>query len=213
MYETDWDDESGHTNPHNISFAKSGDSENMQSLQAPITGVFYINAYGQEVHPRANPTYVNALRERDTLVYSCGSLWTSIMPCLVLRGIGEAIASSPSLKVKVLLLNSCNDRETMGYTAVDYIQAIANMLNKSDGREAEDSDNPLRRPRPVSAFITHVVYLTNSALTVNRDSFKSLGVECIAVNSQQSRFDADTVRIALETIRSQTQGIYLNQAA
>lgn len=97
MGEQDWDDESGHTHPLNLSFTKNGDSENMQNLHAPITGisryhhidslqyphcsalnsgVFYINAYGQEVHPRANPAYVNALRERDALVYSCGSLWT-----------------------------------------------------------------------------------------------------------------------------------------
>ena len=61
------------------------------------------------------------------------------MPCLTLKGVGPAIARSHSLKAKVLfcklhsgpihvastnshLVNSENDRETMDYTAVDYIQ-------------------------------------------------------------------------------------------
>lgn len=50
--------------------------------------------------------------------------------------------------------------------------AIANMLNKSDGHADEDPDGSMQRPRPVSAFITHVVYLTNGALKVDRESLK-----------------------------------------
>ena len=61
----------------------------------------------------------------------------SIMPCLALKGVAAAIARSSSLRVKVLLceyscdqsvrqftillVNAENDRETMGYTAADYI--------------------------------------------------------------------------------------------
>jgi len=169
--EPDWDDEgAANTHPQNLTFAKGGESENLQRLNTPIIGVFYINAYGQEIHPRVNPAFINAIYERDVLVYSCGSLWTSIMPCLVLRGIGEAIASSPSLKMKLLLLNSCNDRETMGYRAEDYLLAITNMLNKSDSMEYEDASK--RSPRPVSAYITHVVYLTDGDLGVNEEELQ-----------------------------------------
>jgi len=39
MDEQDWDDESVHTHPQNLSFAKEEISENMQNLQAPITGI------------------------------------------------------------------------------------------------------------------------------------------------------------------------------
>ena len=59
-----------------------------------------------------------------------------------------------------------------GITNFFCFSAIANMLNKSDGRAGEDSDNSLQGPHPVSAFITHVVYLTNSALKVDRESLK-----------------------------------------
>lgn len=68
-----------------------------------FTGVYYINAYGQEITPAPNPGFLRELATRDVLVYSCGSLWTSVMPCLELRGVASAIARSPNLRAKVLL--------------------------------------------------------------------------------------------------------------
>jgi len=41
-----------------------------------LSGLFYINGYGMEVHPSPNPDYVANLVSKDVLVYSCGSLWT-----------------------------------------------------------------------------------------------------------------------------------------
>jgi hypothetical protein len=39
-------------------------------------GLYYLNAYGHEVHPSPNPDYISNLASSDVLVYSCGSLWT-----------------------------------------------------------------------------------------------------------------------------------------
>lgn len=50
------------------------------------------------------------LRDADAIVYGMGSLYTSITPSLVLRGVGEAVAAREC--PKVLLLNGCHDRET-----------------------------------------------------------------------------------------------------
>ena len=47
----------------------------------------------------------------------------------------SAIRSSRSLRAKVLLLNPTNDRETHGYSAADYINAIAQTLNRSVQRK------------------------------------------------------------------------------
>lgn len=68
-----------------------------------------------------------------SLVYSCGSLYTSVIPCLALRGVGTAIRTSPSLKQKVLLLNGTHDRETPGYDAKDFVEAIRSALSEHDG--------------------------------------------------------------------------------
>jgi len=51
-----------------------------------------------------------------------GSLWTSIMPCLSMRGVGGAIARSSSLRHKILLLNTSHDRETDGLDAIDFLK-------------------------------------------------------------------------------------------
>ena len=46
------------------------------SLPGYSAGLFYINAYGMEIHPTPNPDYLANLDEREVLIYSCGSLWT-----------------------------------------------------------------------------------------------------------------------------------------
>ncbi|KAG0173843.1 hypothetical protein DFQ28_002550 [Apophysomyces sp. BC1034] len=102
-----------------------------EKLTAAIQRIFYINLYAQEIYPWPNPKVIAHLATRKHLVYSIGSLYTSILPCLILRGVGHGIASSPSLKHKVLLLNGTPDRETDGYTAIDFIGTITNALNES----------------------------------------------------------------------------------
>jgi hypothetical protein len=90
-----------------------------------------MNEYGQEIYPLPNPKVIAHLSERATLVYSIGSLYTSIVPCLILRGVGNAIAHSPTLRHKVLILNGTPDRETEEYTAMDFITSITSALNES----------------------------------------------------------------------------------
>jgi 2-phospho-L-lactate transferase/gluconeogenesis factor (CofD/UPF0052 family) len=51
-----------------------------------------------------------------------GSLYTSIVPCLLLEGVGEAITSCEC--PKILVLNGYLDRETPHYTARDFVEAI-----------------------------------------------------------------------------------------
>ncbi|KAF9318178.1 hypothetical protein BG006_003238, partial [Podila minutissima] len=55
------------------------------SLQSRIDRLYYINEYGQEIFPPPNPKLLCALAEMETLVYSIGSLYTSIIPCLILK--------------------------------------------------------------------------------------------------------------------------------
>jgi hypothetical protein len=94
----------------------------IDSLGSRIDRLFYVNAYGNEVDPAPNPEYLASLHRCRMLVYSCGSLWTSIVPCLALRGVATAVSSSTSLRHKVLLLNTTADRETQGLTAIDFVR-------------------------------------------------------------------------------------------
>jgi hypothetical protein len=56
----------------NILFSK----EEGDSLPGKIERIFYINPYGNEVHPMPNPRVLNALKAADVLIYSIGSLFT-----------------------------------------------------------------------------------------------------------------------------------------
>ena len=68
---------------------------------------------------------VEAIREAEMVVLAPGSLYTSIIPNLLVDGIVEAIRESRALKIYV-----CNvmtqEGETEGYTASDHIRALFN---------------------------------------------------------------------------------------
>ena len=74
-------------------------------------------------HPRALRAAAEAIENADMVVLGPGSLYTSIIPNLLVDGIVEAIQASDGLKVYV-----CNvmtqEGETEGYTAADHIAAL-----------------------------------------------------------------------------------------
>ena len=73
--------------------------------------------------PKALPEALAAIREADMIVLGPGSLYTSIIPNLLVEGIVGAIVNSSALKIYV-----CNvmtqEGETEGYTASDHIAAL-----------------------------------------------------------------------------------------
>jgi 2-phospho-L-lactate transferase/gluconeogenesis factor (CofD/UPF0052 family) len=60
----------------NIEFSKSEETE----LPARIERVWYINPYGQEIRPPANPKVLAAVAAAEAVVYSIGSLYTRYHP-------------------------------------------------------------------------------------------------------------------------------------
>ena len=74
-------------------------------------------------HPRALSEAVEAIREADMIILGPGSLYTSIIPNLLVDGIVEAIRQSDALKVYVANVMT-QEGETEGYTAADHIAAI-----------------------------------------------------------------------------------------
>ncbi len=66
---------------------------------------------------------LKAIQEADVIIFGPGSLYTSIIPNLLVRGIPEAIANSPALNIYVCnVMTQCG--ETDGYSAFDHVQAI-----------------------------------------------------------------------------------------
>ena len=73
--------------------------------------------------PKPLPEALRAISEADAIVLGPGSLYTSVMPNLLVDGMADAIASSKAVKIYV-----CNvmtePGETQGYAAQDHLAAI-----------------------------------------------------------------------------------------
>jgi 2-phospho-L-lactate transferase/gluconeogenesis factor (CofD/UPF0052 family) len=174
----------------NIVFTK--ESETPDNLPARIERLFYVNVYGNEVQPAPNPEYISSLYSSRTLLYSCGSLWTSIVPCLALRGVATAITTSQSLRYKILLLNTTLDRETSSLTGLDFVHVIARSMAQSDGMETLS----------VHRAVTHIIYSPQGQIPLDVAAVSRLGIECFAVNLSRDkmRFDEQQVQQALNRI-------------
>ncbi len=82
-----------------------------------------------------NAEAVAALREADLVVIGPGSLYTSILPNLLVRGLAEALLASPGYKV--FISNVATEHgETDGMTAADHYQSLKRHLQ---GREFADA--------------------------------------------------------------------------
>lgn len=91
-------------------------------LASPIRRIFYINPYGQEIHPRASTRVLRTLEKAQVLIYSIGSLFTSTVPVVILQGFANAI-KTPTKK-KILLMNGSLDRETDSIDGMGFIRAL-----------------------------------------------------------------------------------------
>ncbi|KAI6137049.1 hypothetical protein F5141DRAFT_994760 [Pisolithus sp. B1] len=186
----------------NVMYTQDDKERGYEPLKSRICRLYYINAYGHEVHPIPNPEYIKSLSTAEALVYSCGSFWTSIVPCLALRGVASAIARSRFLRAKIFLLNGRNDRETDGYTAVDFVRAVASVLNSPYQQPFHGLGNA-QTIYPISAFITHLLYLEDTSIAVDEEKLTALGVQCVGIKgvmvetAQEMRYGDDVVREAI----------------
>ena len=184
----------------NIIFSKCQEED----LGSPIERIWYINPYGQEMRPTTNPKVIEALNNANAIIYSIGSLYTSIFPCLILKGVGEAIASSRTLKYKILILNGSLDRETgptwNARTATDFVAAIARACEESRGELGYASRETWGQ------YVTHMVHLEGEGTPkVDKRQLAQAGVQCIRVYGRTTddgkmRYDPKGLSQALEAI-------------
>ncbi|KAI1373318.1 UPF0052-domain-containing protein [Hypoxylon crocopeplum] len=183
-----------------IDFSKAAEED----LPARVQRIWYINPYGHEIWPLANPKVLDAVRRAGAVIYSIGSLYTSIVPSLVLRGVGAALADA-GVRYKVLILNSSVDRETgpraSPLTATDFVRAIARAAAESQGNFAVDE----RGKGEARRYVTHLIYLEDEgAPKVNKDELGAMGVDCIRVYGRRVEgmlwYDEKGLARALEAV-------------
>lgn len=214
---------------HQISHPSSTDSPRHvdkscdEALQAPIQRIFYLSAEGDthehEVAPAPNPAVLTQLQRADAVIYGMGSLFTSILPSLVLRGVGECIAATNV--PKIFLLNGAIDRETSccssnagPLTAADMVQAAADALNRRASKRTH------RLAFPPSVYVTAVLVPAGSPVVVDRPALERLGVRQIlevpSLPSPDGRgvhYDPDGLVAAVATVIATHRAAMQRQAA
>ncbi len=131
-----------------------------------VTGESKIPVYGrkiqrvylspQEVQPL--PETIRAIEEADLLVFGPGSLYTSILPTLLVQEIRQAVLSSSAKKVYICNLTT-QAGETLEYSASEHVQALYDhagepfidtvLLNEGDISPLLDIGEYEGFPRPV----------------------------------------------------------------
>ena len=124
-------------------------------------------------HPKALPAALSAIAGADMIVLGPGSLYTSIIPNLLVDGIVEAIQASDALKIYV-----CNvmtqEGETESYTVSDHIAAL--FAHSSPGLFDLCLTNSSPIPRAVAAR-----YAEEGAerIRCDKEACEALGVEIV----------------------------------
>jgi len=123
------------------------------------------------VHCRPLPETLAAIREADLITFGPGSLYTSLVPNLLVQGIPAVIARARAVKVLVCNLMT-QPGETRGYSAADHVRA----LHEHAGHKL--FDYVVLNTRPLSSRLL-ARYAAEGAEPVRRDldAVRALGVK------------------------------------
>lgn len=141
----------------------------------PVTGEKIKRVYYKE-NVDAPEENLKVLEEADLIIFGIGSLYTSIIPNLLLKGVKESLKKSKAKKIYI-----CNAMqqpgETEGYTVSDHIKAI----NDNVGEGVIDS--VIVDPRDIPADILERYKNMNSdKVELDREKIKEYNVNIIEKN-------------------------------
>lgn len=158
--------------------------------------------------PRATPAAIEAIGEADLILLGPGSLYTSIIPNLLVEGIAQAIAQAEAPKIYVCNIMT-QDGETEGYTAADHLEAL--LVHGAPGL----LDLCLANSAPVKAELLEKYRQEDAVpLVVDRERIARLGLELVerpvaSERGNYARHDPDRLAEAvLEIYRRRTVRIF-----
>ena len=129
--------------------------------------------------PPALPRALQAIDEADYIIIGPGSLYTSVIPNLLVPEIAEAIASRPVPRIYI-----CNIMtqmgETEGYTVADHIRAI----DQACGQPLFDAVLVQRRPPSAQALIRYAKE-GSAPVFFDRHAILELGRRIVVANVMQ----------------------------
>lgn len=124
-------------------------------------------------HPTALPQTLEAIRRADLILQGPGSLYTSVIPNLLVDGVVEAICASKALKIYVCNIMT-QDGETEDMTAGDHVAAL--LAHGAPGLV----DLCLANTAPVREGLLERYETENARpIAVDRARIEKLGVEVV----------------------------------
>ena len=135
--------------------------------------------------PKPLPETLEAIAKADVITFGPGSLFTSVVPNVLVSGIPEAIAASRALKVCMVNL-MWQPGETINFTASDHVRAI----NEHAGRKLVDI--AVVNTKPIPALVQSR-YAAEDARPVTND-FEKLSEMGVRVIPAALAADGEKVR-------------------
>jgi uncharacterized cofD-like protein len=145
---------------------------------------------------------LNAIAEADLITLGPGSLFTSVIPNLLVKGIADAIVASPAMKVYFVNL-MWQPGETLHFSASDHVRAI----NEHAGKNVVDVAVVNRKPIPA---LLQTQYAAQEAKPVENDirELQALGLKVVArdLAADGEKVRHDPARIAEAAIHLAGEG-------
>ena len=126
--------------------------------------------------PPALPAAIKAIKEADCIIMGPGSLYTSIIPNLLVPEITDAIAASNASCVYVCNIMT-QPGETEGYSVADHIQAIDNACGKSLFNAVL-----VHKKSPSSRALSRYAQEKSHPVFIDREAISKLGRRVIPAN-------------------------------
>ncbi|WNZ24997.1 YvcK family protein [Leptolyngbya sp. NK1-12] len=139
-------------------------------------------------NPPALPKAIQAIQEADYLVIGPGSLYTSIIPNLLVPEITEAIAQSKALRIYVCNIMT-QPGETDGYTVADHIR----MLDQVAGQKLFDAVL-VQKTSPSAQSLIRYAQEGSHPVFFDREDVMRLGRRAIVANVMDEDVDTGYVR-------------------
>ena len=155
-------------------------------------------------HPEALPQTLEAIREADLILLGPGSLYTSVIPNLLVDGVVEAICASRALKIYVCNIMT-QDGETEEMTAGDHVAAL--LAHGAPGLV----DLCLANCAPVREGLLERYEAENARpIVVDRERIEGMGIE--VVERPLADEEADFARHATDKLAEAVLELYRERA-
>ncbi len=166
-----------------------GESQIGQAAQ-PIDSVYFEPAQAPPL-----PDVLEAIRDADAIVLGPGSLFTSIVPNLLVSGMVEALTASKAVKIYV-----CNvmtqPGETEGLSAGEHLQALLRALGQPTAHQL--IDYILVNDEKPTLLVERYAQERQEPVQIDTELLEALGVrsKCAAVMSESENVRHDPNKLA-----------------